>query len=146
MTGTNEKLEAICRELNGLGQGLMDIYQDYSDAPAYDLKFSSDRFDPNQENLDSFDWSGMQYSFSFDITETAPQEVNWDEVYALIETTIAGGHLLEPDPSEFSSMRQYGTNVLRRAGTYYKGDTRDQDFMLRQLKRLEDNPADIFSG
>lgn len=145
MTTANAKIEAICQELNGLSHGLMDIYQDYNDAPGNDLPFSSERFEINQENLDEFDWSGMQYDLNLDFTETAPQEINWDEVNALIDTAIASGHLIEPEADDYSSKSSYGSNVQRSAGTYYKGNTRDMNFMLRQLKRLEDNPADIFS-
>lgn len=145
MTEAKERMDIFCRELDSLSHGLMDIYQEYGDAPVYNLSFSADKFEPTQENLDAFDWSGMQYSFSFDMIETTPQEVNWDEVCALIETTVTNGHLMEPDATEFPSMRQYGNNVLRRASTYYKGDSHDKEFMLRQLQRFEDNPGEIFS-
>ena len=145
MTAKNEKLEAICRELNELNHGLMDIYHEYGDAPVYDSTFSSGSFDASQENLDEFDWSGMQYNFNLDLTEPVSKEIDWNEVNALIDTAIANGHLIEPEATDYSSRRYFGTNVLRSAGTYYKGDTYDKEFMMRQLKRLEDNPADVLS-
>ena len=145
MTAKNEKLEAICRELNELNHGLMDIYQEYGEAPVYDSAISSERFVASQENLDEFDWSGMQYNFSLDLTETAAKEIDWNEVNALIDAAIASGHLMEPEAIDYSSRRYYGSNVLRSAGTYYKSDIHDKGFMMRQLKRLENNPGDIMS-
>jgi hypothetical protein len=143
MTTKNDKLEAICRELNELDHGLLDIYQEYGEAPDYDSAFSSEKFNASQENLDEFDWSGMQYDFSLDLTKAAAKEIDWNEVNALIDTAIANGHLMEPEAHDYSSRRYYGSNVLRSAGTYYKSDMHDKEFMLRQLKRLEDNPGDI---
>jgi HSP20 family molecular chaperone IbpA len=145
MAATNAKLEAICRELNELNHGLMDIYQEYGEAPAYDSAVSSEKFKISQENLDEFDWSGMQYNFSLDLTEAAPKAIDWNEVDALINEAIANGHLVEPEAYDYSSKRYYGSNILHSAGTYFKGDTHDKNFMLRQLKRLEDNPADVLS-
>jgi hypothetical protein len=145
MTNIDARVETICSELNHLSHGLMDIYQSYNDAPAYQSTFAPEKFAVNQENLDEFDWSGMQYDFNVDLFETAPKEINWDDVNASIDEAIASGHLIAPAAIDYAPKRSYGHNVLRSAGTYYKGDIRDMDFMLRQLKRLEANPADIFS-
>ncbi len=145
MSAVNARVDVICQELNEMSHGLLDIYQDYNNVPNNHLMISSESFAISQENLDEFDWSGMQYDLHFDSADTTPPEINWDEVNALIDTAIANGHLIEPDEADYSAKRYYGSNVQRGAGTYYKGDTRDMNFMLRQLKRLEDNPADILS-
>lgn len=145
MNEAKEKIEAICKDLNELKGGLLDIYQDFDYAPAYQTEFSSEKFVVSQENLDEFDWSGMQCHFVFDVDSPEPKQIDWNEVIASIETAIANGHFMEPDASDYYPVRPYGSNVLRQAGAYYKGDTLDTGFMLRQLNRLGDNNVDILS-
>lgn len=145
MNEAKEKIEAIWEDLNELRGGLLDIYQDFDQAPSCQTEFSSEKFIVSQENLDEFDWAGMQCHFVFDVDSSEPKQIDWNEVVASIETAIANGHFMEPDASDYYPVRPYGSNVVRQSSAYYKGDTLDTGFMLRQLNRLGDNNADILS-
>jgi len=142
-----ESTEALWQELNGVSSDLLDIYREFEEVPSSAPLLSlNSQFELCEENLDEFDWSGMQYSFTLDsTTEAAPEKVDWDEMFASIETMVANGCLTEPNASDFSSNHQYGSNVLRTSGAYFKGETSDIGFLFRQLNRLGTNNVDIMS-
>jgi len=141
--------EEMWQVLNNFSGDFLDIYQAYEEVqdttptPSFNSKFEA-----SEENLDAFDGSGMQFNYELgknSLHDATPKKVDWDELFASIETTVANGNLFEVAANEYVSTLQYSSNVLRRSSAYYKGETQDMSFLMRKLDRLPVNNVDILS-